>query len=341
MKTQVILNLAAACVAAVAFTGPSAKECLADPVCVNNSGTTKRVCVEWDKQAAPIEDQDFEVDYACQGCSDDPAVELSTGDTGWVVYSEVISTGAAANIGALTTTDSDNYVVKIAKGANAGAANVGSMVLTPDGAEYSSSIDSGSRISGDLTGNMTVQKSSGGSGGSVSFSVGGDVDGDMTIPIVSDLTIGGDLTSTGSITVSDKIDTGDLKIKGSVESGATITVADTVGSTVELEFNATSGDFAGTLTMSDGLAADQIITVFGAMSGSISFNSMDVASKLYLYGGGDGTVTGRDVVSGGLVELGLYTDVFSGTATFRNVASGRTIRTPLAHNGKSRSGVFG
>jgi len=281
MTTRITQNSVGMRIAAGVFIGLCFNECLASETCKNNSGSTKHVCVVWDRQAAPIEGTDFQVDYACGGCSDDPAVDLTVGDEHWVVYSEVISSGVAANIGALTTTDDDNYVVKIANGANAGAANVGSMLLLPGGGA-SSSIASGSSISGDLTGNLTVQKSSGGSGGSVSFSVGGDVDGDMTIPIVSSLTINGDLTSTGSITVS------------------------------------------------DGLAVSQIITVLGETTGSISFNSNDIAGTVNLYGGGDGTVTGRDVLSGGLVDLGVDTTTFTGTATFRNVASGGTIRTAVA-----------
>lgn len=169
MKALLTTDLAFVAILTMGITGLSPDRCLAaDPVCVTNSGSTERVCVEWGKQAPPEED-DFDVDYSCQGCSDAPDVELKTGDTGWVMYSEVISSGVAANIGALTTTDSDNYGVKIAKGTAAGAANVGSMVLSPDGASYSSSILSGSKISGDLTGNLTLQKSSGGEGGAVTL----------------------------------------------------------------------------------------------------------------------------------------------------------------------------
>ena len=137
MTTRITHNSVGMAVAVGLFIGLCCNECLASEKCKNNSGSTKHVCVAWDRELAPVEGTDFEVNYACQGCSDDPAVELKTGDDKWVVWSEVISTGAPANIGSLTTTDAENYVVTIANGSNAGAANVGSMVLAPDGAAYS------------------------------------------------------------------------------------------------------------------------------------------------------------------------------------------------------------
>jgi len=148
--------------------GLGGHDLLASPVCKSNGAASRRVCFAWGKVSDPVETTDYTVDYNCQGCSDSPAVDLKTGDLGWVVYSEVISTGAVANIGALTTTDADNYGVKIAKGSGAGAANVASMVLTPSGDHYSS-VASGSRISGSLSGNLTVQKTTGGSGGAISL----------------------------------------------------------------------------------------------------------------------------------------------------------------------------
>jgi len=123
---------------AVVIIGLCFNECIASETCKANSGSTKHVCAAWDRQAAPEEGVDFEVNYACGGCSDAPNVELKTGDDDWEVYSEVISTAAPANMGALTTTDNENYIVKLANGAGAGAAGVGSMVLEPGGAHHSS-----------------------------------------------------------------------------------------------------------------------------------------------------------------------------------------------------------
>ena len=201
MTTRITQNSVAILIVPGVFIGLSFNECLGSQTCKNNSGSTKHVCVAWDRQAAPEEGEDFDVDYACQGCSDDPAVELITGDLEWVVYSEVISTGDPANIGALTTPDSENYVVKIANGLDFGAANVGSMVLTPNGGSYYSSIASDSRISGDLTGNLTLQKASGGSGGSASLRISGKVVGDMTIPKLNVLTIGNEFS--GSMVIDE------------------------------------------------------------------------------------------------------------------------------------------
>ena len=101
MTTRISHNSVGILIGAGVFIGLCFNECHASETCKDNSGSTKHVCVGWDRQAAPVEDYDFTVDYTCQGCSDDPAVALVVGDDYWVVYSEVISSGAPANIGSL------------------------------------------------------------------------------------------------------------------------------------------------------------------------------------------------------------------------------------------------
>ncbi|MFH1416750.1 MAG: hypothetical protein ABII12_00470, partial [Planctomycetota bacterium] len=88
----------------------------------------------------------------------------------------------------------------IAKGANPGAANLGSAVLQPSGDHYSS-ITSG-KISGDLTGDVTVQDDSSHNGGTLNFQFGDHisdvVEGDIeacTIPSGSTLKIAGILST--------------------------------------------------------------------------------------------------------------------------------------------------
>ena len=80
MTMRITQNSVGMRIAAVVFIGLCFNECLASETCKENSGNTKRVCVVWDEEAAPFEGTDFEVDYGCGGCSDDPAVELSVGD---------------------------------------------------------------------------------------------------------------------------------------------------------------------------------------------------------------------------------------------------------------------
>jgi hypothetical protein len=166
--------------------------------CVN--GTSVRVCVEWSLVADPELTFDFDVDF-----SDalNPDIDLMSGDSDWIVYAEVISTGAPANIGSLTTTDSEHYVVTIINGTDPGAADVGSMVLRPTDNHHSSL--AGGTISGDLTGPLALLADSSGNGGDITgwFSIGGHDSGTISVPKISGtLLIQGDLTS--NLTVSNK-----------------------------------------------------------------------------------------------------------------------------------------
>ncbi|MDO8629296.1 MAG: hypothetical protein Q7R41_02285 [Phycisphaerales bacterium] len=284
-----------------AVTGLCADYCLAGVVCGANSGNTKRICVEWGKQTDPVQNVDFSVDYTCQGCSDAPAVELSTGDTAWVAYSEVISTGAVANIGALTTTDADNYGVKIAKGSGAGAANAGSMVLTPNGSAYYSSLLDGSAISGDLTGALALQKSSGGTGGVASFTIGGDVLADITIPKLSYLYVGGNVGSNVTIQIEDAVPTAASVLFGGY---------------------AVSPTFSGTLSFPNGLVGmDKQVAFFATLTetGAIDFHGAELGCQLNLYGGAStGSVLSAGTLTGS-VRLGEDGHDFFGTTLFESM----------------------
>ncbi len=334
MTTRITQNSGGMLIAAGVFIGLCFNECLASETCKNNSGSTKHVCVEWDRELAPVDGTDFEVNYACQGCSDDPAVVLMTGDDKWIVYSEVISTQVAANIGAMTTSDEENYVVKIANGANAGAANVASMVLTPSG-DHSSSIGTGSRISGNLAGDLTLQETSGGSGGALALTIGGNVEGDITAATISSLTIGGELTGAletevlegtlivdsvtgnGSISVTDTIESESVYslIVGDVESGARIDIADIDGST-NLYF---TGAVAGYLDLRAGLDENQIADfTSGPFSGVIDLHGSDLEGYMELPAGASGSIIngGSESASGCLWLNGSEELPFTGTVTF-------------------------
>ncbi len=322
MKALLTTDLAFVAILTMGITGLSPDRCLAaDPVCVTNSGSTERVCVEWGKQAPPEED-DFDVDYSCQGCSDAPDVELKTGDTGWVMYSEVISSGVAANIGALTTTDSDNYGVKIAKGTAAGAANVGSMVLSPDGASYSSSILSGSKISGDLTGNLTLQKSSGGEGGAVDLTIDGDTEGDIQAADIVYLSIGGSLS--GDIG-SQEERVGDISGSLSVDDAGTASIylENLSGSLIidgdlkALDINDDVGDEEASATLQ----------VWDTLSDSLDIGG-DVYGNIYVMRN-TADVTGGTVKEGSQVTLAQSGSSYPyiGTATFTAVESAGLVMT--------------
>jgi hypothetical protein len=141
------------------------------PTCVE--GTQIKICVEWSQLGSPELNVDFRVLFTDPA---NPSVELRTGDVGnenhpgWIVYAEKVSDGSPANIGALTidpSTSSENFRVRIAKGTGPGAANVGTINLNAASWSGHSSLADGSRIAGDLTGNLTVVRSgaSGGEGG--------------------------------------------------------------------------------------------------------------------------------------------------------------------------------
>ncbi len=280
----------------IGVTGLWAGRSLADPVCVENSGSTKHVCVEWSEQDPPEEDEDFEVNYGCQGCSDAPTVVLMTGDDEWIIYSEVISTQVAANIGAMTTSDEENYVVKIANGANAGAANVSSMVMTPRGDHYSS-IASGSIISGNLTGDLTLQETSGGSGGVLSLTIGGNAEGDITAATISTLWIGGNLS--GNVDVD--------------EVTGTMTVTDDFLAAYYIE----ADDISGSLSIGGNAYGYMTLQEF---TGSVDVTG-DVDFVWFLVAGdGSGDITGGAVTSALVLLAYGEGNAYSGTAEFGSVS---------------------
>ena len=123
------------------------------------TGSTVKVCVVWGQPFDPVHGVDYEVDFTDPS---NPDISLLKGDDAWELYAEVVGFPAVpANIGAITidpAQDADNFGVKIAKGLEPGAVNVGSMVL--DGASNPNwtghSIITGGVIAGNLTGDLTV-----------------------------------------------------------------------------------------------------------------------------------------------------------------------------------------
>lgn len=144
--------------------------------CVCNSGETKWVCAKWSQGALPVVPDDFAVNYGCYGCADAPNIELRHGDAGWELYSEVKSSSTPANLGSITVPSgtSGDFGVKIAKGASAGAVNVGTSsnginLTLPSSSNYSNL--TGANLTGTLSGLTNLQKSSGGTGGDLTGAV--------------------------------------------------------------------------------------------------------------------------------------------------------------------------
>jgi len=157
---------------------------LGDDLCRQNAAETIQVCVNWGQQTPPVHGQDFEVDFGQQG-DEDPTVEFIAGDDEWAVYCKVISTGAPADIKLLTIDPEDDelYGVKIANGANPGAVGVGGIDLTAQSWTGHSSITGGA-IAGTLEGDLKA-KASGGSGGSATLTIEGDLIGNVDIDSIA------------------------------------------------------------------------------------------------------------------------------------------------------------
>jgi len=150
------------------------------------TGASVRVCVEWTAGSNPIHGTHYHVDFSD---ASNPDLVLDTAEN-WTVYAELVSNGNLANLGDVTTPDSNDYSVKISRSGGAGAATIGSIVLTPGGDHYAQ-ILSGSSMTGNLTGDLIVQADSSDNGGTANgFYIGGNVTGNVTLRDGAGLTIG-------------------------------------------------------------------------------------------------------------------------------------------------------
>lgn len=225
-----------------------AQEALA--TCKTSGDSTKQVCVEWSEPGpAPVLNTDFRVDYDCTGCSDAPLVQFRAGSDSWVVYSEVISTSAPANIGELAIDPSSSteiFEITIDNGGSPGAANLSSAVLTAASWTGYSSIIGGS-ISGNLTGNIEVVDDSGGSGGELRLVIEGNQSGNITADTLLRLKVQGD--SSGDITIE--------------------TVADSASGFEGIEI---TGDVSGTIDIEDYEVSENFI-IDGDISGTVDIET--------------------------------------------------------------------
>ncbi len=175
------INLAASIVAALVLMAQTAR---ADESCDDNSGNSPYVCVDWGKPGSPVPDTHFRFDF--QTDPDKPGVQFIAGDLGWVVWSQVSEGNTNPDDLGLITIDPEDdelYGVKIANGANPGALDVGGIDLTAQSWTGHSSITGGT-IAGTLDGDLNV-KASGGSGGSVTLTIEGDLIGNVDVDSIA------------------------------------------------------------------------------------------------------------------------------------------------------------
>jgi hypothetical protein len=293
-------NLKTSTVIAVilAAASPSAVAQPSDSVCGTTS-TGKQLCVRFDNlPTTPQPDVDFSFDLGAD--PENPRLELLRGRNTqgtimeWRVWCKD-SQNNPANIGEIKALADYDFDVKVLDpNGSDGVANLALVNLDPSGADkYANLTDA--RIAGDLTGNVAVQRSSGGAGGEVSLLVGGDVaeGASITIPVLRDLTVQGDLA--GAIVVQSDIPLagkfnimGQLTATGVVDFQHSTIYSDTVtfdgGSGVIR--NGIIGAGAG-VTLASNDEAD--------FSGTATFDRVETDGDLLIHGG---TISGTIVVTG-------------------------------------------
>lgn len=182
------------------------------------------ITVTWDCAGTPADPADYEVFYTDPA---NPDIELKSECLYWKIKS--VDGGSPGDIGEITATGAVNYGLSISDGSGGpGARHVEKIDLHPAEASKYSNL-TGGHISGNLSGNLSLQRAEGeqGEGGIASFIIDGDAEGNITIPQVSE-----------------------FRVYGLVASGVTITIGDLVD-VKRLSF---SDEFSGTLLFPNGLA---------------------------------------------------------------------------------------
>ena len=291
-----------------------------DFTCKCNGDETKWVCASWDGGGDPEEGIDFSVDYDCEGCSDAPLVTLLNADLDWELYSEVISSGAAANIGDIVLSNSggDDFEVTIANGTGSGAANVDTIDLDDVSFTGYSTIKGG-LIGGNLTGGLTVVQDSGGNGGEVTLVIVGDVSGPMTIPVLKSLIIDGDVSKKIDVTV--EMDGTGFSTLGSFTTTGELEIADIVSG--DIFFNKVSETFAGILDLENGIPSGTQVKFLTPLTadGVLDFGGGGVAGFLRILTDNAADVIDGGAVTGSATMSGGLTGDYSGSATFGSVSS--------------------
>ncbi len=294
-----------------------------EPVCLSVSGSPV-ICVDWDEATGPVHPDDFEVDFTDPAS---PDIELKTGSLTWQVSS--FSGLTPADIGTITTTGSENYVVTIkGSGTNPGANNIATLNFSPAGNHYSS-IGSGTKIAGDLTSDLTVVQDSNGDGGEVSIEIEGDASGNMTIPVVNSLKVGGNVSSTIDIVAVGP--DGIVDIDGDVTATADITVDEI---SVEQQVDGDlliGGDVIGRIEV--GINGSANFRITGQLTGEVEVTQTLKSGRMFFDGGvsSTGTITVADMEGD---NPRIFPGAFDGTLILSNgLPAGMVcIEQPLGSN---------
>jgi hypothetical protein len=176
-------------VVSASFFACVSNSALAD-VCPENPFGGPTVCVGWHHPFEPIEDDDFRIDYVTNPSA--PDVELLTGAL-WRVYSvDPAAPDFVGDLGDIVYRHHPGPLrLTLADGDWPGARNVDRIILEP-APPYTASIFYGSRITGDLRGELTAKAHSLVDPGIVDLTIDGSAHGAWHVPDMRRVTIGGD-----------------------------------------------------------------------------------------------------------------------------------------------------
>jgi len=286
-------------ISVVSALATASHPCHAGQTCDDNEGNSPNVCVAWSQQSDPVPDVHFRFVFSDP---DNPDVELRTGDSGWVVWSQVSDTNTTpAALGDVTIDASvltDDFSVTIAQSATvAGATTVGSLNLKDPNPNWTgfSSI-AGGEITGNLNGDL-IAVYDGNAGGAVTLTIGGDMVGDIDIHSVATggITIGGDFGVSGadhSIQIVN-IEDGDFIITGDAIRADIDVTGELDGRTLRIGGAANSGGGAQTTLLVDDL--------LGAATIQIGYSlTQRTSSDVYVQIGADG---GEDIPAAATVDM--------------------------------------
>ncbi|MBU0718817.1 MAG: hypothetical protein KJ749_11255 [Planctomycetes bacterium] len=301
--------------------------------------------VDWDDPGdPPVLNTDYQVITTGSGSPDYPDVKLITGNDGWRIWStDTDNPDNIGDIGVISSPYAQNFGLKLeGPGESKGAREVKGINLDPQGvgSDANHSRLTGGRVS-KLSGDMFLQQSSGGQGGDlVSLTIDGNVDGNVTVPVVSGLSIG-NVGSTGSVNISDRVEgewgSRSFTVTGSVAEGGVITIASMVGEYLLVDLTGVGGTFAGDLVFESDLADNHYVTIYGELSGTVDFTGHDIGGVIEL--GGSASEEGEiinvgQVLGAGSVSLASLIEepqAFRGTVTVDSVAKNGTIKACFAN----------
>lgn len=269
----------------VALVSALERESLAQGTVCPDNGTV-RVCLQWSRATPPQEITDFELAFGGNGAE----IQLKSGDLEWVIYAEIMATGEPADITWLTidpSSSSENFVVTLANGLIAGARNVGEINLTATNWAGDTALVA-SHISGDLVGDLEVNRNE--------LSEGGGLD----------LVIDGDIGPTSTV------------------SAQTVIYLQ-VGGFPFLE--EPPGYIWGNLVFPNSIPSGSLV-IAGYLEGTIDLGNGYLGGYLTLHDGGHGEIiNGGTIITGGGVYLGCFypEDSWAGAASFDTMEPGALI----------------